>query len=133
MPYWIIHFFSLHFVLEKFRFVWFRFVLFRFVWFRFVSFRSVSFRFVWFRFVSLISFRFYFVSHFTGTLVFLATEQKPCLFHDEPRHRQFRRQITLQCILIGLSRRFPWIGWKGNATGECVIYGPSRLKKLSVA
>jgi hypothetical protein len=57
--------------------------------------------------------------------------------HDIPRHRQFRRQITLQCILIGktswsLSGRFPWIGWKGNATGECVIYGPSRLKKLSV-
>ena len=46
---------------------------------------------------------------------FLATEQKPCIFHDKPRHRQFRRQITLQCILIGktswsLSRRFPWIG-----------------------
>jgi hypothetical protein len=71
MPYWIINFFSLHFVLEKFRFV---------------SFRSISFR-------------FYFVSHFTGTLVFLATEQKPCIFHDKPRHRQFRRQITLQCIL----------------------------------
>jgi hypothetical protein len=40
-----------------------------------------------------------------------------------PRHRQFRRQINLQCILIGktswnISRRFPWIGWKGNATGE---------------
>ena len=34
---------------------------------------------------------------------------------DKPRHRQFRRQITLQCILIGktswsLFRRFPWIG-----------------------
>jgi hypothetical protein len=46
---------------------------------------------------------------------FLATEQKPCIFHDKLRHRQFRRQITLQCILIGktswsLSRRFPWIG-----------------------
>jgi hypothetical protein len=48
--------------------------------------------------------------------VFLATEQKPCIFHDKPRHRQFRRQITLQCILIGktswsLSRRFPWNGY----------------------
>jgi hypothetical protein len=46
---------------------------------------------------------------------FLATEQKPCIFHDKPRHRQFRCQITLQCILIGktawsLSGRFPWIG-----------------------
>jgi HSP20 family molecular chaperone IbpA len=29
------------------------------------------------------------------------TEQKPCIFHDKPRHRQFRRQISLQCILIG--------------------------------
>jgi hypothetical protein len=27
--------------------------------------------------------------------LFLATEQKPCIFHDKPR------QITLQCILIG--------------------------------
>jgi hypothetical protein len=46
-------------------------------------------------------------------LVFLATEQKPCIFRDKPKHRQLRRRITLQCILIGktswsLSRRFPW-------------------------
>jgi hypothetical protein len=34
-------------------------------------------------------------------LFVLATEQKPCIFHDKPRHRQFRSQITLQCILIG--------------------------------
>jgi hypothetical protein len=33
-------------------------------------------------------------------LFVLATEQKPCIFHDKPRHRQFRSQITLQCILI---------------------------------
>jgi hypothetical protein len=36
MPYWIFHFFSLHFVLEKIHFVSFRFVRFRFV--------SISFR-----------------------------------------------------------------------------------------
>jgi hypothetical protein len=36
MPYWIFHFFSLHFVLEKIHFVSFRFVSFRFV--------SISFR-----------------------------------------------------------------------------------------
>jgi hypothetical protein len=37
-------------------------------------------------------------------LFVLATEQKPCIFHDKPRHRQFRSQITLQCILIGKRR-----------------------------
>ena len=52
-------------------------------------------------------------------LFVLATEQKPCIFHDKPRHRQFRRQITLQCILIGktswnLSRRFRWDWMKGQ-------------------
>jgi len=26
------------------------------------------------------------------------------MFHDKPRHRQFRSQITLQCILIGKRR-----------------------------
>ena len=112
--------FFFHYISFLKKFFSFRFVLFRFVWFRFVSFPSVSFRFVRFRTLQV-------------PLFFLATEQKPCIFHYKPRHRQFRRQITLQCILIGLSRRFPWIGWKGNATGECVIYGPSHLKKLSVA
>ena len=42
-----------------------RYISFRFVSIGFVSFRSVSFRVVWFDFVSC---RFYFVSHFTGTL-----------------------------------------------------------------
>ena len=28
----------------------------------------------------------------------LATEQKPCIFHNKPRHRQFRLQITLQLV-----------------------------------
>jgi hypothetical protein len=37
-------------------------------------------------------------------LFVLSTEQKPCIFHDKPRHRQFRSQITLQCILIGKRR-----------------------------
>ena len=46
MPYWIFHFFSLHFVLEKFHFVSFRSVSFRLISFRFVRFRFVSFRFV---------------------------------------------------------------------------------------
>ena len=35
----------------------------------------------------------------TKCACFLATEQKPCIFQDKPRHRQFRHQITLQCIL----------------------------------
>jgi hypothetical protein len=51
--------------------------------------------------------------------LFFSYRQKPCIFHDKPRHRQFRRQITLQCILIGkaswsLSRRLPWIGSSSN-------------------
>ena len=50
----------------SFTFRWFRFVSFRFCWFRFVSFHFVSFSLISFRFVS---FRFYFVSHFIGTLV----------------------------------------------------------------
>ena len=54
MPYWIFHFFSLHFVLEKNRFVSFRLISFRFVSFRLISFRFVSIGFVSFR---LISFR----------------------------------------------------------------------------
>jgi hypothetical protein len=132
---YIINLLSLHAILNySFFFITFRFgkISFRLISFRLISFRFISFRLISFRFVSIGFVSFRSISHFTGTLVFLATEQKPCIFHDKPRHRQFRRQITLQCILIGLSRRFPWIGWKGNATGECVIYGPSRLKKLSV-
>jgi hypothetical protein len=49
----------------------------------------------------MILFRILTKSKEVHVLVFLATEQKPCIFHDKPRHRQFRRQITLQCILIG--------------------------------
>ena len=64
-------FVSFRFVL--FDFVSFRFDRFRLVSFDFVSFRSVSFRFVRFRFVS---FRFYFVSHFTGTLIYLMQQIK---------------------------------------------------------
>jgi hypothetical protein len=65
--------------------------------------------------LAMILFRILTKSKGVHVLVFLATEQKPCIFHDKPSHRQFRRQITLQCILIGktswsLSRRFPWIG-----------------------
>jgi hypothetical protein len=49
----------------------------------------------------MILFRILTKSKGVGTCAcFLATEQKPCIFHDKPRHRQFRRQITLQCILI---------------------------------
>ena len=65
--------------------------------------------------LAMILFRIFTKSNGVHVLVFLATEEKSCIFHDKPRHRQFRRQITLQCILIGktswsLSRRFPWIG-----------------------
>ena len=45
---------------------WFRFISFRFVSFLLISFRFVSFSLISFRFVS---FRFYFVSHFIGTLL----------------------------------------------------------------
>ena len=63
----------------------------------------------------MILFKILTKSKWVHVLVFLATEQKPCIFHDKPRHHQFRRQITLQCILIGkaawsLSGHFPWIG-----------------------
>jgi hypothetical protein len=56
MPYWIFHFFSLHFVLEKNRFVSFRLISFRFVSFRLISFRFVSFlfRFALYRYPFLI-------------------------------------------------------------------------------
>ena len=59
------------FSLNSFCFRWFRFhfvdlVSFRFVFVDFVSFRFVSFSLISFRFVS---FRFYFVSHFIGTLL----------------------------------------------------------------
>ena len=54
------------FVLFRFHFV--DFVSFRFVFVDFVSFRFVSFSLISFRFVS---FRFYFVSHFIGTLQIL--------------------------------------------------------------
>jgi hypothetical protein len=57
MPYWIFHFFSLHFVLEKNRFVSFRLISFRFVSFRLISFRFVSIGFVSFRLISFL-FRF---------------------------------------------------------------------------
>ena len=56
MPYWIFHFFSLHFVLEKNRFVSFRLISFRFVSIGFVSFRLISFlfRFALYRYPFLI-------------------------------------------------------------------------------
>ena len=65
--------------------------------------------------LAMILFRILAKNNGVHVLVFLATEQKTCIFHDKPRHRQFRRQNTLQCILIGktlwsLSRRIPWIG-----------------------
>ena len=65
--------------------------------------------------LAMILFRILTKSKGVHVLVFLATEQKPCIFHDKPRHRQFRRQVTLQCILIGkmswsLSRRFLGLG-----------------------
>jgi hypothetical protein len=50
------------------------------------------------------------------------------LFHYKPRHRQFRRQITLQCILIGLSRRFPWIGCRSFL----FIFRDKKRRKLPV-
>ena len=58
MPYWIFHFF---------RYISLRFVSIGFVSFGLVSFCLISFGFVWFRFFSFVSFRFYFVSHFTDT------------------------------------------------------------------
>jgi hypothetical protein len=127
------HFAFVGFVLFRFHFV--DFVSFRFVFVDFVLLSLVSFYFVFislisFRFVSfsLISFRFVsflFRLHFIGTRI----------FHDKPRHRQFQRQITLQCILIGktswsLSRRFPWIGWKGNATGEWNKWKRTAMKRI---
>jgi hypothetical protein len=70
-------FFFVAFRSVLFRFVWFRFaffVTFRFVSLHFVSNGFVSFGFVSFRFVSFgssrfVRFRFYFVTHFTGTLI----------------------------------------------------------------
>ena len=47
--------------------------------------------------LAMILFRILTKSKGVHVLVFLATEQKPCNFHDKPRHRQFRRHITLQC------------------------------------
>ena len=65
--------------------------------------------------LAMILFRILTKNKGVHVVVFLATEQKTCIFHDKSRHRKFPRQITLQCILIGktswsLSRRFPWIG-----------------------
>ena len=99
---YIINLLSLHAILNySFFFITFRFgkISFRLISFRFISFRLISIRFVSIGFVSFRS-----ISHFTGTLVFLATEQKPCIFHYKPRHRQFRRQITLTMYF---NRSFP--------------------------
>ena len=68
-------------------------------------------------------------------LFYLSTEQKPCIFHDKPRHRQFRSQITIQCILIGKRRGvFPavFLGLDERATQpENALYISSNNKTLN--
>jgi hypothetical protein len=113
MPYWIFQFFPTTFCFVSFRFAWFRFVfsvtfrfvslhfvsfgfvLFDFVSFfplHFVSFHFVSFGFVLFDFVSFrsVSFRFYFVSHFTGTpnLLYILTKIKSEKSTPENKHHR---------------------------------------------